>query len=308
MKHVFIDTNVLLRIYGFTDDYPNLIQEILNKIDEKQIKIYLTQQIIDEFHRNREAHLNASLKIIKELEKIKFNTPSFCKNIPNIKTIQKKFQEVNTLAKKTYKKLLKGSIDEKLDLDRLFKKLYDKIEIIPVESSIIQEARERYDLGNPPGKNKSYGDAINWLILLNHVPNKQKLFLITTDRDYLSQIDENCVNSFLKNEWRRKKKSNIELYKSISRFLKEEFKEKTITEKQIKDEEKNDGVLTVYAGDINRLRHSEAIHTPWHSEGLSFLELASSIEKETKCYYCQKIIYITEGIINTCPYCKRSNF
>jgi hypothetical protein len=52
-------------------------------------------------------------------------------------------------------------------------------------------------VGNPPGKQGSLGDAINWEALLAEVPDGEDLYLIADDRDYLSVLNENKPKEFL---------------------------------------------------------------------------------------------------------------
>ena len=65
MKNVFIDTNVLLHFYSFTSEHLNKLENIIELIKNNKIKLYLTQQIIDEFNRNRERNLFDTLEYIK---------------------------------------------------------------------------------------------------------------------------------------------------------------------------------------------------------------------------------------------------
>jgi hypothetical protein len=45
-------------------------------------------------------------------------------------------------------------------------------------------------LGNPPGKPGSCGDAVNWEALLQGCPNGEDLELVSEDRDYASPLDD----------------------------------------------------------------------------------------------------------------------
>lgn len=81
----------------------------------------------------------------------------------------------------------------------------------------------RMSLGNPPGKNGSMGDAVNWLALLNAVPNGENLHVISEDGDYYSTFDENRPHPFLKQEWKKKKQGELFVYRTLSSFLKEHF-------------------------------------------------------------------------------------
>ena len=242
MKYLFIDTNVFLQIYRNSDDKHIIIDELIKLIKDKKLKIFITQQVIDEFYRNRESVLKFSLNMLnKSFSNIK--VPTFCSSNRDIKKIISLNKEIKTRIGKVYNKLWSNAKNEKLDIDKLFKKLIKSTEIIQFDNKLIAMAKRRYELGNPPRKPKennarhSYGDAINWEILLKEVPNKKNLFIISFDGDFVSDLSEEDISNFLKKEWKQRKKSEVKRYKSISRFLKDEFKTKTITKEIIKNEE-----------------------------------------------------------------------
>ena len=55
----------------------------------------------------------------------------------------------------------------------------------------------RARLGNPPGKNETVGDAMNWETLLITVPDGTALYLVSEDKDYRSHLSEGVFNEFL---------------------------------------------------------------------------------------------------------------
>ena len=81
----------------------------------------------------------------------------------------------------------------------------------------------RMAIGNPPGKNGSIGDAINWTILFQSVPEGEDLHVISEDGDYYSAINEDAAHPFLEEEWMEKKKSSLRVYRTLSGFMKEHF-------------------------------------------------------------------------------------
>lgn len=79
------------------------------------------------------------------------------------------------------------------------------------------------DVRNPPGKDGSLGDAINWEGLLESVPDNEVLHLVADDRDYYSVLDENKLKDFLQDEWTEKKGESISFYRRLSQFFKEHY-------------------------------------------------------------------------------------
>jgi hypothetical protein len=77
--------------------------------------------------------------------------------------------------------------------------------------------------GNPPGKNETVGDALNWETLLVTVGEWTDLYLVSDDKDYRSQLSEGVFNEFLREEWKTKKSATLYYYSKISDFFKDCF-------------------------------------------------------------------------------------
>jgi rRNA-processing protein FCF1 len=93
--NVFIDTNIYLSLYDFSDNGLSELEKVLEYIIKKKLKIYITQQIINEFWRNRESRIKEGLAEFK-----KFSAKN---SFSNLEKNHEKFAEL--------KKSLKGFID-----------------------------------------------------------------------------------------------------------------------------------------------------------------------------------------------------
>lgn len=91
--------------------------------------------------------------------------------------------------------------------------------IIDTTKDLVDKAKFRLDIGNPPGKNGSLGDAINWESLVDKVPSDEDVHFITDDNDYYSALEEHKVKPFLLREWQDKKSGNICCYRRLSTFF-----------------------------------------------------------------------------------------
>jgi predicted nucleic acid-binding protein len=219
---LFVDTNILLSFYHFTGDDLEELKKLIVLLEQKKIQLYLPSQVVTEFKRNREVKIADALKKLKD-QHLNLQFPQICKDYPQYATLrefQKQYQKSHTeLLNK-----LTGDIREfSLKADTIISQLFNLSEQIPVASSLVQRARDRVELGNPPGKNGSLGDAVNWEALLATVPEKADLHFITDDKDYSSPLDEEDFSSFLMEEWATRKKSTLVYYKRISAFFKEHF-------------------------------------------------------------------------------------
>jgi len=107
-----------------------------------------------------------------------------------------KNNEVNTLMLDIMKEI-KNSEDE---VSKTLSLIFDKA--IPHSSEELQRARERRELGNPPGKmTDSIGDQLAWEQILTHFRGKKRLWIITKDSDYSEFYgNETFLSRFLYNE------------------------------------------------------------------------------------------------------------
>lgn len=326
-KYVFIDANAFLNVYVYKEDLTPQLKDLIKYIKKKEIKLILTQQLIDEIYRNREERLGNELKEVKKWVNLVSNLNSYWDKIALVKTVKDSANEI-------YKKLIGDIEKENLESDILFKEIQSLCEIMPLSPEIIQEAKERFELGNPPGKRRSYGDAINWITLIKKIPDKQNLYFIAVDKDfesniasYLSELDKNKFSLFLRKEWKTKKNSEIIFYKSIAGFIKEVFPEAGITPQQVKKEESiqpetpklieierptflpYNNNYNYPVGDLG----SYFSHLPWGYNTLMPNNTDSGIPKNKKvevviCRNCNKIISpvpdpVLYGLPITCPHC-----
>jgi len=126
-------------------------------------------------------------------------------------------------------KLLKDVQDRELKADKIISSIFELSHLIKIDKNNVDKAKERYDLWNPPWKNWSYWDALNWELLLEWVKvwdfykDIERLYFITDDKDFISKIDWSKFNQFLYDEWLDKKQFPIKFFKKLSWFFQEKF-------------------------------------------------------------------------------------
>lgn len=216
MKNLFIDSNVWLSLYHFTND--DLVQfSKLKDMVNKSIRLFIPQQVYDEIARNREAKLKDALKAF-DIKTFRF--PAFCKGYPEFDTVKSAYNSFMNQVN-TWKKTINADIEtHHLPADETIMQIFETVELIPCQD-YVDKAYMRYRIGNPPGKDNKYGDAINWECLLANVPNGEDLYFISADKDYCSELDDERIKDFLRLEWRRVKDSEIHYYKNLVPFLTE---------------------------------------------------------------------------------------
>ena len=230
MKNLFIDSNIWLSLYYYTNDDLTQFAK-LKELNGETIQIYIPQQVYDEVCRNREAKLKEALKQF-QVQDIHF--PAFCKAYKEYEKIEKAYKNIRKEFSKWEEVINKDILDKSLSADKTIEDFFIKSQLLECDS-VVDKAYIRYKKGNPPGKDNKYGDAINWECLLKYAPDNEDLYLISADKDYSSEIDINKINPFLEDEWKTNKNSNIFFYKDLVSFLSEHIKEiklKTEREKQ----------------------------------------------------------------------------
>ena len=220
--HVFIDTNILLTFFHFTDEELDGLQNVFASHEHGAATVHLTGQIRDEFRRNREARIKDALKRFTQT-KYAVQLPSFMKAYDEYNDIRRLASELQKKSETMLDRVNNDVANQNLLADKLIAELFKKQKFVDTSDKIYTAAQRRMSIGNPPGKNQSLGDAINWLILLRKVPDGEDLHIISADGDFYSTLDDNRVHPFLEEEWREKKESEVRVYRKLSGFLSEHF-------------------------------------------------------------------------------------
>lgn len=220
--NLFIDTNVFLSFYHLSNDDLEEIHKLTVLLDKGEIKLWLPEQVIDEFKRNRENKISDALKKLKEQQK-KPQYPQICKDYEEYAELRELQKEFGIKLSSLIKKVTDDVQEKCLKADKQISELFEKATVVSTTQDILQRARFRMDVRNPPGKDGSLGDAINWESLLENVPMGEDLYLVADDKDYYSILDENILKEFLDEEWSYKNKSCITFYRRLSQFFKEHY-------------------------------------------------------------------------------------
>jgi PIN domain len=220
--HVFIDTNILLNFFHFSKDQLHALTNVFASHEHGAATVHLTQQVRDEFKRNREGKIKDALKRFSD-NKFAAQLPSFMKSYEEYEAIQKLSGQIRELVISLTSKVNADIAASKLEADALISDIFSRSRIIETTPDVFATANMRVGVGNPPGKNGSLGDAINWTLLLENVPDHEPIHIISADGDYFSVIDENAPHPFLQDEWKARKQSSMHVYRTLDAFLKKHF-------------------------------------------------------------------------------------
>ena len=232
--NLFIDTNIFLSFYHLSSDDLEELRKLGVLLEQKRVTLFLTDQVVAEFRRNRETKLADALKGFKE-QRLKLQFPQICKDYDEYNTLrdlQRNYEDCHAVLLDKISKDVSGAT---LKADATISVLFAKATKIPSTAPLITRAKLRYEVGNPPGKDRSLGDAINWEALLEHVPQFAELHLVSDDRDYVSALDENQLKEFLLIEWAQRGKGAIRFYRRLSSFFKEHFPDIKLASELVKE-------------------------------------------------------------------------
>jgi predicted nucleic acid-binding protein len=215
--NLFLDSNIWLALYDSPRRDLDELEKLVRAVEKGRVTLLLPDQVVNEVRRNRDkkiandiAELQAEI-LIDEIPPIFFDLQEY-----------KSFAQTRRNYERARERLIARLVDDfehkRLPADHLIDRLFAAGRRIPVTDELLLRARYRYDLGNPPGKEGSYGDAVNWECLLAEVPAGENLHLVTRDRDFASRIDRSRLSPFLEEEWRERKGAQIFFFTRLSAF------------------------------------------------------------------------------------------
>lgn len=202
---LFIDANKYLDLYRIDKG-----KKLLAPLGEQVNYIFVTQQVFNEVQRNKiQAAAEFLRKKFKELKFETFNLPDHLSStsidqrkdiLQQMKEINQKIKKVNTevdaLALSIIEQISRSEDEVSKALSPIFA---NAVRHSPEE---LQRARDRRELGNPPGKSTDpIGDQLTWEQILTHFKGKKRLWIISRDSDYGTvYANKGFLNCFLYDE------------------------------------------------------------------------------------------------------------
>lgn len=220
--NIYIDTNILLSFYHLSSDDLEELKKLIVLLQQKKVVLWLPEQTIVEFKRNRASKIADALKRLQE-QRLNMQFPQLAKEYDEYGKLRKTLKESDELFNKLIANIRKDVENRNLKADQIIQELIILAKEIKTNSEIIEKARFRLDIGNPPGKKDSLGDAINWETLIKAIPASEALYFISGDKDYTSPLGEYLFEPYLENEWKNLKSSEIVYYQRLSSFFKDKF-------------------------------------------------------------------------------------
>ena len=234
MMNTFMDTNIYLSFYQYSNDDLEELKKLSILCSRNDCTLLINDQLISEYKRNRENKIHESLSnLVKQNLDLKF--PHICEDYPEfikMRDAQRKYSQAHD---GVIEKIKKDVESMNLKADKTIAQLFLTSKRIKITEEIYEHAHKRVILGNPPGKKDSIGDAIHWEGLLSAIKKGEDIFFISDDSDFDSPLNKYKLNSFLEEEWSEKKDSKIHYFRSLSSFFTVHFPDISL-ESEIKKE------------------------------------------------------------------------
>ncbi len=221
---LYLDANIYLSFYHLSNEDLEELEKLTLLTKSKEITLYLPEQTKNEFYRNRDSKIADALKRFDE-NKLNNIFPQITKDyVDEYKSMKEAIKIFEKCKQDILTKTKEDTARNNLRADKTIKILFHHATVIDTTAELVELSKRRFDLGNPPGKGTSYGDALNWESLLSVIEDFDNFFFISDDNDYYSKIDNQTFNSFLLKEWDDKKPlTNFKYYRSLSKFFKEKY-------------------------------------------------------------------------------------
>jgi len=222
MLDLYLDTNILLSFYGLSSDDLEELRKLAVLLRKGSVRLHLPQQTQEEFARNRPSKIAEALRRLRD-QKVALQIPQLAHEYSTFDHVMRLQRELQAAHNRLVAEVTADIEGSSLKADIVLKELFSLANQIPNTPELIERARTRHDLGNPPGKRDSLGDAVNWEALLSVVKKKSDLAFVTDDGDYASPLGESDFHPFLIDEWGRVKGSKIVFYRRLSHFFAAQF-------------------------------------------------------------------------------------
>jgi predicted nucleic acid-binding protein len=215
---VFVDANVFLSLYAYSNDDLEKVLSVRTLISSKLIQVYEPDQVFSEISRNREVKIIEAINEFSK-EKLSARLPILMRDFANAERFNATCRALERLRNDLISNARDQAANRTLPADTVLEELLATTVRIPVTDKIYLAALRRNREGNPPGKASTIGDELNWEALLANCPDGMDLHIVSKDGDYRSPLDKSKPREFLAREWEERKKAKLFLHSELGPFL-----------------------------------------------------------------------------------------
>jgi hypothetical protein len=222
---LFIDTGILLGMYQSSEPGLEEFRELLRLVDGGKIDLLLSEQVVVGFWRDREGVIADALDGFR-----KSGSPAIIPNLCRGYAIEMAELERAVAGVHAARKNLETRLEQDIEAntfeaDRIVQLLFAAALPEPT-NAFVPAARLRADMGNPPGRPGSLGEAINWEWLLNRGMSfdSTEIVILSASADFESELVAGELKECLRIEWMtRYPYCALRLERSVSQLLRRDF-------------------------------------------------------------------------------------
>ena len=233
---VFVDANILLDLYKFSETDLKELEKLCQFVGVGRIELLASRHVVHEFYRNRERVIAEAFNKFKS-SKIEIHEPNIARSYDKCGELRKLANQASKAKKSLEAQIARDINNESLPSEKIINRLLSVLKVGEVDDLTYERAKHRCAIGHPPGKNGSLGDAISWEWLLHQEfgSNNDRVVLLSSDRDFQSELHPKNLKQFLKKEWSDNQHCEIILKTSFSSFLAEFLPEIELVDEMAKD-------------------------------------------------------------------------
>ncbi len=223
-RHLFLDANIYLSFYLYGKDDLEQMEKVIKLIDDEEIILHTNQQLKEEVLRNRSAKIAEGLNPARSQNFFR-EFPSYFKDYAEFASLKEKLKEVSQIHSELLKRVSSDVKENRLRADLLIQSLFSKGTNEYLSEVILNQAVQRCDRGNPPGKRGSIGDAVHWEFLL--ASKAWRIDIVSIDADFSSALEPDTLDEFLAAEWQGEGNLSAirgaKLFRSLADYFKANF-------------------------------------------------------------------------------------
>ena len=140
--NIFIDTNVFLAFYHLTSEDLEELKKLSVLLEDGRVTLFLPDQVVDEYRRNRESKIAAALKSLKE-QKLKIEFPVLCKDYEEYQHLRELQKQYETKHASLLYNINRDIENDSLKADQVIGELFDKARCIESTDKLIELANRR---------------------------------------------------------------------------------------------------------------------------------------------------------------------
>ena len=220
MIWVYVDANVMLDFFRTASTDLKALQILIDLVDIGDAQIVITEQTLDEFQRRREDAIAAGREALKK-QYLSITVPHLFDGFEQREDLEQAVSSARRAQASLLDRVADAARRRALQADSTVSSLLESAKVLKINDDALEAARWRVELGRPPGKGASIGDALSWETLLRQAPTGTDLVVITADSDFVSPLG-GSLSQYLADEWSARVEGTARRFAKFEDYIRSE--------------------------------------------------------------------------------------